>query len=181
MKNIQYILVFFLSFLLLQFCKTTDKESVPLNTEVIIDGEPMLVGLIDRAGYALPEYKSWFDSTYNAFVIDTIVTDSLAHLLDNISLKVILGTWCSDSQREIPALFRILDYADYDYSGLEQFAVDREKIIPGDMTLKYKVDFVPIIMLYRDSLELGRITEMPEQSLEKDMLAILKRENRPLE
>jgi hypothetical protein len=106
--------------------------------------------------------------------VDSSVLAELNGRLNDVSITIITGTWCSDSRVELPAFFKIIDYLRYPEEKLTMIAVNEEKEIPGSSILdKYNLELVPSFIFYRNGSELGRIQEMPEESLEKDMVRIV--------
>jgi cyclophilin family peptidyl-prolyl cis-trans isomerase/HEAT repeat protein len=83
-------------------------------------------------------------------------------------VEVIMGTWCSDSLREVPKFLRIVDELKSQGVALPAtfVAVDRAKEKP------VKVEKVATFIYYRGDRELGRIVERPQALLEDDLLAI---------
>jgi cyclophilin family peptidyl-prolyl cis-trans isomerase/HEAT repeat protein len=87
-------------------------------------------------------------------------------------VEVIMGTWCSDSLREVPKFLRIVD--DLKSQGVQLpatfVAVDRAKQKPR------KVEKVATFIYYRGDRELGRIVERPQGLFEDDLLALAAKE-----
>ena len=91
-------------------------------------------------------------------------------------IEVYLGTWCSDSQREIPRLLKVLDLLKEKYGRavpVSFVAIDRSKKMPADLIEGKSIDKVATIIVYRSGQELGRITEKPQGLIEDDLLAIV--------
>jgi cyclophilin family peptidyl-prolyl cis-trans isomerase/HEAT repeat protein len=90
-------------------------------------------------------------------------------------LTVVLGTWCHDSQREVPRLVRILD--DLRALGVDIpvrfIAVNREKNEPSDLIDGMGIEMVSTIAYTREGAELGRIVETPEGLLEDHLLRLV--------
>ena len=151
------------------------REKIKRNNdlEVTIEDEKMLLGKIDRNAFELKEYKSWFDSTYQAYTPIATILDTLETLSSDLEIAVVMGSWCSDSQRDVPALYRILDLIRFDKNKLNVIATDRSKTMPEPDLKDLDIEYVPTIILKRSNEELGRIIEFPERTLEEDMLAIL--------
>ena len=84
-----------------------------------------------------------------------------------------MGSWCEDSHRDVPQLYKILDEAKFDESKLKVISVDEDKLTPEGFEKDMDIQNVPTIILYKNNKELGRIVEYPIQTLEKDMLSIL--------
>jgi thiol-disulfide isomerase/thioredoxin len=159
-------------------CKDAPKKEAPdyvtdkieLNEEVTIDEEIMLKGLSDRMGFQLPTYKHWFDSTYEAHPLDVAILDQIKPLVSDMSFDVYLGTWCSDSRREVPAFYRIMDHLAIAEDQVHQVCVDRSKEVPKDLMTIDSLEFVPTIVVYKNEKEVGRIIEFPNNTLEKDIV-----------
>lgn len=88
-----------------------------------------------------------------------------------------LGTWCSDSQVEVPQFYKILDHVGYDLSKMTVVALERlesrELVSPQHEEVEYKITHVPTFIFKRAGKEIGRVTEYPEKTLEKDMVRII--------
>ena len=92
-------------------------------------------------------------------------------------VEVYMGTWCPDSQREVPKLLRILDDLHSQF-GVELpvkfVALDRDKAKPADLIAGKHIEKVATFIYYRGDEELGRIVERTQSPLfEDDMLALL--------
>ena len=84
-----------------------------------------------------------------------------------------LGTWCSDSRREVPRLWKALD----ETGGAVPFevhyiGVDREKKEPAAVA-ENSVLFLPTFIVRRGGREVGRIVETSPNGIERDLLALL--------
>lgn len=156
-------------------CQESPKnESVSsLNQEVVIDDEKMLLGPIDLNGLQSGEYKSWFDSVYQEYSPKMSTLVNLKEQLKDIEIKTFVGTWCSDSQRDLPALYRILDDLNYDTKGMQVVAMNRDKDQPTEHLKDFNIEFVPTFIFYRNREEIGRVVEIPDKTLEEDILTIL--------
>lgn len=138
------------------------------------DGGEMLLGKINRKGLETELFREWFDENYKAHVLDTVAVDSLIKLQNDLTIKVFMGTWCEDSQREVPALFKILDAMQFEEKNLEMIAVTHDKDTPQGYENDLNIEYVPTIILSKPGIETNRIVEYPQQTLEKDLLQILK-------
>ena len=95
-------------------------------------------------------------------------------------VEVYMGTWCSDSQREVPKFLRIRDDLRAQF-GVELpatfVALDRSKQKPASLIAGKHVDKVATFIYYRDDQELGRIVETTQSPLfEDDLLSIVAKE-----
>jgi hypothetical protein len=90
-----------------------------------------------------------------------------------------MGTWCPDSQREVPKFLRILSDLREQF-GVElpvtYFALDRSKQKPAELIAGKHVEKVATFVYYRGDEEVGRIVERPTSPLfEDDLLTIVAR------
>lgn len=108
----------------------------------------------------------------------------LAEGSDGISIICVLGSWCGDSRREVPRFWQLQNLMSDAAIPLEMIAVGRtdapeamvweaeHEIVP-DYRSRYDVTFVPTFIVYDGDMEIGRIIETPEVSLEADLARIL--------
>ncbi len=117
------------------------------------------------------ENGSIFQAEFNTYVpkMDFLLKTDF----DGVLIKVILGDWCEDSQREVPRFMRISEVIPKSMLQIEYFLVDRDKYCADPAVQELKVPYVPTFIFYRNGAEIGRIVETPEKSLEEDMLLIL--------
>ncbi len=134
-----------------------------------------LIGTCTRDGFQKTEFKEWFEKGYSDYSPDEEVVNRLkdVSLYKGVNIKVIFGTWCSDSRREIPRFFKIVDEANIPESIINLTAVDTKKTSRN--TNLDGIDFtrIPTFIFYKNGKEIGRIVESTKESLEKDMLNIL--------
>lgn len=112
-----------------------------------------------------------FQTEYNAYTADA-TTLSKANF-DGVSLKVVLGNWCSDSQREVPRLMKILETPALKNVSTNYYLVNEDKFCADPEVQKLDAKYVPAIIFYRHGKELGRIVETPEGSLESHAVKIV--------
>jgi hypothetical protein len=137
-------------------------------------GQPdMLVGKITKT-QLYETYPDWkmVQETYKA---DTAVIREIRQIADSVNIVTFLGTWCFDSEMNVPPFFAILEAVapDFRYS-LTLWAVDRKKKLDNNLPERYNLQRVPTFIVERQGKELGRIVESPETTLEKDLLRILR-------
>ena len=86
--------------------------------------------------------------------------------LDGISLKVLFGTWCHDSQREIPRFLRLLEDINMKPEMISLIGLDYNKNEPLNRGEILEVRRTPTIIFYKNDIEIGRIEEAPKLALE---------------
>ena len=136
-------------------------------------GKPMIVGLFDRAAFADTNFSWWFEPEYNNYDLNRSALDSIEEKLSGIKIKIVFGTWCSDSRREVPRFMKMLDTLNFNPDSLKMICVNRQKKAEGTEVGDLNILFVPSFIIYKNDEELGRIIEEPDKTLEEDLKAIL--------
>jgi thiol-disulfide isomerase/thioredoxin len=98
----------------------------------------------------------------------------LAEVKPGAEVVVFLGTWCGDSRRELPRLWKAMDSG----SGAVNFqiryiGVDHAKKEPAGLVKEYNVLYLPTFIVRRGGHEVGRIVETAPHGIERDLLALL--------
>ncbi|MGO4913101.1 thioredoxin family protein [Leeuwenhoekiella sp. W20_SRS_FM14] len=135
----------------------------------------MLTGKTQRTQLQAGTFRSWFNPEYEDYTVDSGLLEELKPLLKDVEITVFMGTWCGDSKRETPRFYKILDAAGKT-EDIELITVDRSKTTPQGLEAGKDIKRVPTLIFSKDGKELGRIVEYPIESLEADMLKILKGE-----
>jgi hypothetical protein len=136
-------------------------------------GQEILIGYCTRDGLMSSTFSSYLKNGYAQYKPDGKVIKEIQPKIKGVTMTIIMGTWCSDSQEQVPKFFRILDTLGVDTKPITIICVNKDKMggpVPLD---SLNLDKVPTFILYRDKKELGRIVESPAETLEKDMLSIL--------
>ncbi|HEU4522035.1 MAG TPA: peptidylprolyl isomerase, partial [Thermoanaerobaculia bacterium] len=90
-------------------------------------------------------------------------------------VEVYMGTWCSDSAREVPKLLRINELLRQNHSTelpMTFLALDKSKASPAELVRGKDIEKVSTFIYYRGGEEIGRIVERPVSLFEDDLLAI---------
>ena len=163
--------------LILLYCSTDILGQEIKN--IVIDersDKPMLIGVCTREALTDSNFGWWYNSGYENYEVDENIYELDSAKLENISITIVLGTWCSDSRREVPAFFKILDALNFPAEKISLLAVDRNKQLPGNEIDDLEIEFVPTFIIYREGEEIGRIVEAPQETLEIDLFAIIKKD-----
>jgi thiol-disulfide isomerase/thioredoxin len=126
------------------------------------------LGKIDRSAL-----DSAFMAKYDSTTVSQDFVDLIRLVNHGIDVVVFLGTWCSDSRREVPHFLKIADQAGIPMSRITLFALDRQKQSPDGTAKHYDIDRVPTFVFLKEGEEVGRIVETPKTTLEGDIVAIL--------
>ena len=133
-------------------------------------------------GYFSPDrlkqtpYNAWYIQGYDDYQINSEAINKLLEIKkDNLTIKIIMGTWCPDSRREVPELMRIADIWGFPLSKITFIGVDHDKKSSVEDYNSLNIERVPTFIFYKNNIEAGRIIENPVTSLEQDMVNILTR------
>lgn len=131
-----------------------------------------LVGQVSREQIETA-HPEWVQSEVAA-APDAESARGLAAVAPGAEVTVFLGTWCGDSEREVPRLWRALDEAGGSVPfQIHYIGVDRQKKEPAAPIANYEIEFVPTFIVSRDGREVGRIVEQAPHGVERDLLALL--------
>jgi len=158
-------------------CKSTKEfNNVVFDKQV---KEKILIGKINRDGLTSPKFKAWFEKEYNSYVPDEASIKHLKTFLpENAKITIVMATWCSDSRREVPRFYKILDQLGFDESKLTVYALDKD-FKTGEIDIKdLNIQKVPTFIYYQYGYEAGRIIETPNETLEKDLVDFTKRKGK---
>lgn len=136
--------------------------------------KPMLIGQCNYEAFTDTNFGWWYQSGYTEYEINESAIDDLNLNPEEITITVVLGTWCSDSRREFPHFAKLMDLIGFPREKIKIIAVNRSKVTEGDDVAELNIEFVPTFIVYRNGEEIGRIVETPELSIEEDLVAILK-------
>jgi len=165
MKHITLLLISIITL----SCTAQKKEATAVTNK---DGD--LVGVASKEHFLTAPYSDWFNYGYNDYNTNTEITAELKSLLQNKKIKVFMGTWCGDSQEQVPYFYKILDNVNFNVNNLEMIAVNNSKKTPTNLEKGFDIFRVPTFIFYNEKGdELGRIVEYPMETLEADMVKIL--------
>ncbi|ASP46493.1 thioredoxin family protein [Cognaticolwellia beringensis] len=89
----------------------------------------------------------------------------------DLQVEVYFGTWCHDSQREVPKFLKIL--AESSNISTRLFGLDYAKSEPSGTAKSHDIKYTPTFIVYQNNKEIGRIIERPKVSLIADISAML--------
>ena len=138
--------------------------------------ETWLLGYFTRDRLSRDPHSAWYIKGYDDYQPGLEAISKLKELSkDNITIKIVLGTWCPDSRREVPHFMRIIDNWSFPAEKITFIGVDNFKNGPVGEFPSLNIERVPTFIVYKNNIELGRIIENPSTSLEQDMVNILTR------
>lgn len=133
---------------------------------------PEILGPLDRADVErrLPGWRAARQSAQP----DPEAVRALGSVPPGAEVLVFLGTWCSDSEREVTRLWSALDAlgAPPPFT-VRWIGVDRAKTAPAALLHGMQVRRVPTIVVRRAGREIGRIVETAPRGIERELFALL--------
>ncbi len=134
-----------------------------------------LIGVVTKKDFQqIPYGEEWFNDFYTYYEVDQKVATEIKKHLKGVKIKGFMGTWCGDSQREIPSFYKLLEAAEFNFKKLKLTAVNRNKEVQG---LEENINLlrVPTFIFYKNGKEIGRFVEHPndDSTIEADILKIV--------
>lgn len=123
-------------------------------------------------------YSQWFNAGYESYKPNEATLAELKkQKMNDITIEAFFGSWCGDSKRELPRFLQILNTISFPEKRLTLIGVGSGdslyKQSPSHQEKGKGIFRVPTFIVYKNGVEINRITEYPVQSLEKDLLQIL--------
>jgi thiol-disulfide isomerase/thioredoxin len=134
----------------------------------------MLVGKIMKSELQLDPFVTWFNPGERDYTPKPATIAALKKISkEDLTITIFMGTWCSDSQTQVPRFYKILTEMEFDTNNLTLIAMTKDKTTPEKYEQALKITNVPTFIFYKKGTELQRIVESPVETLEEDMLKIL--------
>jgi hypothetical protein len=165
----------FLSLVLLLTGFRVFSQDIVLNQKImdLKANQEILIGYCTRDGLMSSNFDSAFTAEHESYKPDQKMIREILPKMKDVTVTIIMATWCSDSKEQVPRFFKILDSFEQTGPVTTIICVDKDKKA-GHISLDgMNLDKVPTFIFYKDNKELGRIIETPGGTLEQDMLAIL--------
>jgi hypothetical protein len=139
---------------------------------------PKLLGRCTAEQLMTEPFSEWYVSGHDSYSPNPeIVRALVATDRTDIEMTLFFGTWCGDSRREVPRLYKLFDTINLPEERVQLIALDSaegaRKTSPGGEQRGQEIYRVPTLIVRRSGEEIGRIVESPVLSLERDLLAIL--------
>lgn len=169
MKEINFLLIFFAFSLLLNSQN---------NNMIVYDStlnQQVLIDKIDSKDLQHPIFAEYYKFYFESYNPDMSIVEKIKPLLDDISITIVMGSWCGDSQEQIPNFYKIISLLNFDENKIQLIAVDRKKHAReyDALVQSLNIELIPTFIFYKNGKELGRIIESPQETLETDILKIL--------
>lgn len=140
--------------------------------------ETHLLGNCTTKSLESEPYAEWYKPGYEHYQPNAGVVEELKKLKpEKTVVKIVFGSWCGDSKREVPRMLKTLHVAGFSHKNIELLGVSNDsevyKQAPNREERDLNVYRVPTFILYQNNKEIGRINEYPAESLERDLQKIL--------
>ena len=150
-----------------------------LGCPVFSSNESILIGDVTKEDLFLTNPKF-----YESYLASRSIDLEEQINLDDLSIKILFGTWCHDSQREIPKFLRFLENINMNSEMISLIGLNYQKNEPLNRGNIFNIKNTPTIIFFRNEEEIGRIEETPKLfipgvgqiavTLEENILFILK-------
>jgi len=138
------------------------------------DATTWLLGDINPGMFLNQPHSEWYLAGYSDYQPDmSFMADLVLQETDDLSITIVLGTWCPDSRREVPRFMKIIDLWGFPMEKIKFIGVDINKVAPLADYPQLAIERVPTFIFYENNIEKGRIIEVPVTSLEQDTRNIL--------
>lgn len=140
--------------------------------------DPRLLGMCSTKDFERDPYAAWYKPGYEGYVPNADVIAQLKKAgPEKTTVKIVFGSWCGDSKRELPRMLKVLHVAGFPEKNIQLIGVydslDIYKQGPKREERGLHVYRVPTFIMYQKDKEIGRIVEYPVESLERDLLKIV--------
>ena len=138
---------------------------MPFSLEVMADRYP--IGDISQA--ELLGRHEVFKRNYDAYEVPA----GIDGLPADLEVKILFGTWCHDSEREVPRMLKLLAASGVREENISLIALDIRKEEPQGRAKALGVKYTPTFIFFSDGNEQARIIERPKKSLAEALAALL--------
>jgi thiol-disulfide isomerase/thioredoxin len=136
--------------------------------------QKVLIDYCDRTGLESGEFGEYYLLEYEDYQINDSLLNLIRKKIKKFDITIVFGSWCSDSEQQVPHFYKILDQSGYDDDQLKIIAVNRQKKAKEVQIEDLQIELVPTFIIYKNGTEIGRIVETPNETLEEDLWQIIK-------
>jgi thiol-disulfide isomerase/thioredoxin len=136
--------------------------------------QEVLIDYCNRTGLESGEFGTYYKLEYDDYQLNDSLVKLISEKINGVKITIVFGSWCSDSEQQVPRFYKLLDHAGYDDSQLKIIAVNRQKKAEEVDITDLQIEFVPTFIIYENGKELGRIVETPYDTLEEDLWKIIR-------
>ncbi|MBK7631467.1 MAG: hypothetical protein IPJ23_12325 [Ignavibacteriales bacterium] len=108
--------------------------------------EPLILGYCPASEMNDSVFFNNWTTAYNNYQPDYETLDSLEGKLDDLNIKIVFRSTCSDSREQLPRLFKILNELNFDLNSITLIGVNREKQGLSNEAEGLEIELVPTII-----------------------------------
>lgn len=146
-------------------------KKIIIEPKEITDG--ILVGKTEITDLQQEPFNEWYSIGYNEYKPNEEIIKEIKKYISDYSITVFMGTWCEDSQNQVPKFFKILNELGFPLKRVNLITMTRDKTTPETFEEGLNVTNVPTFIFYKKDFEVNRIVESAVESLEEDILNIV--------
>lgn len=135
--------------------------------------EGILVGAAKMIDLQQAPFNEWFNNGYNEYQANDTIIKEIKKYSKDYHITIFMGTWCEDSQNQVPKFYKILKQLDFPLKKVTLITMKRDKTTPEAFEKGLNITNVPTFIFYKNKIETNRIVESPVESLEQDFLNIV--------
>lgn len=140
------------------------------------------IGELNEKNLIKSDETRWFKKNYKSYSPKQRKVEKFKNLFENgnFRFQIFFGTWCSDSQRDVPKMIKILNLADVPQEQYELIGVNEFKDLPKDYQSnadQIQLNRVPTLIVYKDGKPLNRFVEYARVSVLDDLIKILEQKD----
>ncbi|MFA6571067.1 MAG: thioredoxin family protein [Bacteroidota bacterium] len=138
------------------------------------EGKSIIKGVLSWEDWQ--EEAGWSSYASVGYTPNKSITKDIAEYVisKNLSFVIFAGSWCGDSETELPKIYKLLTLAGVFNDRIELWGVDREKLEPSGNAEFFKIEKVPTVIVMTGEKEIGRVVEMPKTSWDSDIMEIIR-------
>lgn len=115
----------------------------------------------------------WYEPRYKSYTPDKASLETIEKNINDYDLVLFLGTWCPDSHREVPRIYKILEQTGYDMDKIKTYALNHRMQSEDHDEKDLNITNVPTLIFYKDGKEVNRFVERARENIAKDMAKIV--------
>lgn len=139
-----------------------------VNTE-----QNVIVGISDVRILERGLGNRWYKDGYFNYQGNLSAIEAIKGMPKDIQFVVFAGTWCEKSQNLLPQFYRVMDLAGISRQRSTLCFLDRDKRSPQGFENNYYINSTPVFIILQKGIEIGRITESVNQSIEADIADLI--------
>jgi hypothetical protein len=117
----------------------------------------------------------WFKENYAKYQPNLSAISVIQEMPSDIQIIVFAGTWCESSRELLPQFYRAIDLSGVSKQRVTLYFLDRDYKSPQGFENNFSINNTPVFILLQRNIEIGRITNTVNQSIEADIADLIPR------